>query len=156
MRGAAVVLSCATMHPRALRWLHTAALLLLWTQLAACGAPTPLHEAAVTGDVDAVRRWIAAGRPVVSQLPPGNVKARFYVPQAERSSLPRAESLQHDVHVWAKLIHRPVAIIGLGHHSGNLAEDIVAFRDRRSDLVTLVPALEQKPQELQQAHRERL
>jgi HlyD family secretion protein len=26
--------------------------------------------------------WVAAGRPVASILPPGNVKARFYVPQA--------------------------------------------------------------------------
>jgi HlyD family secretion protein len=26
--------------------------------------------------------WVGAGRPVVSLLPPGNVKARFYVPQA--------------------------------------------------------------------------
>lgn len=31
--------------------------------------------------------WVPAGRPVVSLLPPGNVKARFYVPQAALSSM---------------------------------------------------------------------
>jgi len=31
--------------------------------------------------------WVAAGRPVVSILPPGNVKARFYVPETVLSSM---------------------------------------------------------------------
>ena len=31
--------------------------------------------------------WVPAGRPVVSLLPPGNVKARFYVPQAALSDV---------------------------------------------------------------------
>lgn len=32
--------------------------------------------------------WVPAGRPVASLLPPGNVKARFYVSEKELSSLP--------------------------------------------------------------------
>lgn len=31
--------------------------------------------------------WVPAGRPVVSLLPPGNVKARFYVPEASLSGI---------------------------------------------------------------------
>jgi HlyD family secretion protein len=31
--------------------------------------------------------WVPGGRPIVSLLPPGNVKARFYVPQAALSAL---------------------------------------------------------------------
>jgi HlyD family secretion protein len=31
--------------------------------------------------------FIAAGQPVVALLPPGNIKARFYVPEAELSSV---------------------------------------------------------------------
>jgi len=31
--------------------------------------------------------WVPAGRPVVSILPPGNVKARFYVPETVLGSL---------------------------------------------------------------------
>ena len=31
--------------------------------------------------------WVPAGRPVVSLLPPGNVKARFYVPEPALSSV---------------------------------------------------------------------
>ena len=31
--------------------------------------------------------WVAAGRPVASLLPPGNVKARFYVPETVLSSM---------------------------------------------------------------------
>ena len=31
--------------------------------------------------------WVPAGKPVVSLLPPGNVKARFYAPQAALSAL---------------------------------------------------------------------
>jgi HlyD family secretion protein len=32
--------------------------------------------------------WVPAGRPVAALLPPGNVKARFYVPEAALSALP--------------------------------------------------------------------
>ena len=34
-----------------------------------------------------VGEWVAAGRPVASILPPGNVKARFYVPETVLSSM---------------------------------------------------------------------
>src|SRR5438552_4218881 len=34
-----------------------------------------------------VGEWVAAGRPVASILPPGNVKARFYVPEMVLSSM---------------------------------------------------------------------
>jgi len=34
-----------------------------------------------------VGEWVAAGRPVASILPPGNVKARFYVPETALSSM---------------------------------------------------------------------
>jgi HlyD family secretion protein len=34
-----------------------------------------------------IGEWVAAGRPVTSILPPGNVKARFYVPEQLLSSL---------------------------------------------------------------------
>ena len=34
-----------------------------------------------------IGEWVAAGRPVVSILPPGNVKARFYVPETVLASM---------------------------------------------------------------------
>ncbi|HYL91073.1 MAG TPA: HlyD family efflux transporter periplasmic adaptor subunit [Burkholderiales bacterium] len=34
-----------------------------------------------------IGEWVAAGRPVVSILPPGNVKARFYVPETVLSAM---------------------------------------------------------------------
>ncbi len=34
-----------------------------------------------------IGEWVAAGRPVASILPPGNVKARFYVPETVLSSM---------------------------------------------------------------------
>jgi HlyD family secretion protein len=34
-----------------------------------------------------VGEWVAAGRPVASILPPGNVKARFYIPETALSSM---------------------------------------------------------------------
>jgi len=37
--------------------------------------------------------WVPAGRPVISLLPPGNVKARFYVPATAISSLPHGREL---------------------------------------------------------------
>jgi len=45
-----------------------------------------------------VGEWVAAGRPVASLLPPGNVKARFYVPQAVAGGLSpgRAVTLRCD------------------------------------------------------------
>ena len=38
--------------------------------------------------------WVAAGRPVASLLPPGNVKARFYVPEAAVSSMTIGKSVE--------------------------------------------------------------
>ena len=38
--------------------------------------------------------WVPAGRPVVSLLPPGNVKARFYVPEASLSGIAIGRQLQ--------------------------------------------------------------
>jgi HlyD family secretion protein len=38
--------------------------------------------------------WVPAGRPVVSLLPPGNVKARFYVPEAALASLQAGRALE--------------------------------------------------------------
>ena len=38
--------------------------------------------------------WVGAGRPVVSLLPPGNVKARFYVPQAALASVNVGKSVE--------------------------------------------------------------
>jgi HlyD family secretion protein len=38
--------------------------------------------------------WVPAGRPVVSILPPGNVKARFYVPETVLSSLQAGRELE--------------------------------------------------------------
>jgi len=38
--------------------------------------------------------WVPAGRPVAALLPPGNVKVRFYVPEAALSSLALGKELQ--------------------------------------------------------------
>jgi HlyD family secretion protein len=38
--------------------------------------------------------WVPAGKPVVSLLPPGNVKARFYVPEAVLGSLQAGRKLE--------------------------------------------------------------
>jgi HlyD family secretion protein len=38
--------------------------------------------------------WVPAGRPVVSLLPPGNVKARFYVPQAALGTLAPGQAVE--------------------------------------------------------------
>jgi HlyD family secretion protein len=38
--------------------------------------------------------WVPAGRPVVSLLPPGNVKARFYVPEPALASLQAGRALE--------------------------------------------------------------
>jgi len=38
--------------------------------------------------------WVPAGRPVVSLLPPGNIKVRFYVPEAVLASLSIGKAVQ--------------------------------------------------------------
>lgn len=38
--------------------------------------------------------WVPAGRPVVSLLPPGNVKARFYVPEGALSEFPIGRNVE--------------------------------------------------------------
>jgi len=46
--------------------------------------------------------WVPAGRPVAALLPPGNVKVRFYVPEAALSSLALDKELQVNVHVFRR------------------------------------------------------
>ncbi|HET7364898.1 MAG TPA: HlyD family efflux transporter periplasmic adaptor subunit [Burkholderiales bacterium] len=41
-----------------------------------------------------IGEWVPAGRPVASLLPPGNVKARFYVPEAVVASVALGRSLE--------------------------------------------------------------
>ena len=38
--------------------------------------------------------WVGAGRPVVSLLPPGNLKARFYVPEASLASVKPGQAVE--------------------------------------------------------------
>ncbi len=41
-----------------------------------------------------VGEWVQAGQPVVALLPPGNIRARFYVPEAELGALALGDAVQ--------------------------------------------------------------
>jgi HlyD family secretion protein len=81
--------------------------------------------------------WVAAGRPVVSLLPPGNVKVRFYVPQ----TLLGAISIGRSVEVRCDGCPAPVAgEVSFVASQAEYTPPVLYGRESRSKLVFLVEA----------------
>lgn len=80
--------------------------------------------------------WVPAGRPVVSLLPPGNVKARFYVPEAALSALQPGRALLLRCAGCAPV----AATVSFTSNQAEYAPPVLYSKDSRRKLVFLVEA----------------
>jgi HlyD family secretion protein len=86
--------------------------------------------------------WVPAGRPVASLLPPGNVKVRFYVPEAALSSM----SLKKEIEVRCDGCTPAQARISYISSQAEYTPPVLYSKESRHKLVFLVEArLESSP-----------
>jgi len=81
--------------------------------------------------------WVAAGSPVVSLLPPGNVKIRFYVPEPALATLRRGAAVSVRCDGCSAPIAARVAFIA---PQAEYTPPVIYSRENRSKLVFLVEA----------------
>ena len=86
--------------------------------------------------------WVAAGAPVVSLLPPGNVKIRFYVPETDLAALRRGGAVNVRCDGCASPIAARIAFIA---PQAEYTPPVIYSRENRSKLVFLVEARPDQP-----------
>jgi len=99
-------------------------------------APAPA-KALVQDTFYSEGEWVAAGSPVVSLLPPGNVKLRFFVPESAVGGL----AIGQAVHAACDGCGAPVAAkISFISRQAEYTPPVIYSREQRSKLVFLVEA----------------
>ena len=88
--------------------------------------------------------WVAAGAPVVSLLPPGNVKVRFYMPEATIATIRLGESVVVRCDGCGADIAAKVRFIA---PQAEFTPPVIYSRENRSKLVFLVEARPDTPSE---------
>lgn len=81
--------------------------------------------------------WVPAGRPVVSLLPPGNVKARFYVPEASLSGIAPGRQIQIGCDGCPAMIAGKVSFVSA---QAEYTPPVLYSKESRSKLMFLVEA----------------
>jgi HlyD family secretion protein len=103
----------------------------------------------VTGTVQQVYyrpgEMVPAGRPIVALLPPGNLKVRFYVPEAVLPRLAYGDLVTVSCDGCASDITARISFIA---SSAEFTPPVIYSREERSKLVFLVEALPNKPEAL--------
>jgi HlyD family secretion protein len=103
----------------------------------------------VTGTVQQVYyrpgEMVPAGRPIVALLPPGNLKVRFYVPEAMLPRLAYGDVVKVNCDGCPPDITARISFIA---SSAEFTPPVIYSREERSKLVFLVEALPNKPEAL--------
>jgi HlyD family secretion protein len=86
--------------------------------------------------------WVAAGAPVVSLLPPENVKLRFFVPETTLSSIRRGQRVSARCDGCASPIVARVTFIA---PQAEYTPPVIYSRENRSKLVYLIEARPEPP-----------
>ncbi|MDE2002250.1 MAG: HlyD family efflux transporter periplasmic adaptor subunit [Betaproteobacteria bacterium] len=86
--------------------------------------------------------WVAAGAPVVSLLPPGNVKVRFFVPEAQLATIKAGDAVTVRCDGCAQDIAARVRFIA---PQAEYTPPVIYSRESRSKLVYLVEARPEVP-----------
>jgi HlyD family secretion protein len=81
--------------------------------------------------------WVPAGRPVVSLLAPGSVKARFYVPEEERSSMQPGRAVEVACDGCSSPFAATVSFVS---QQAEFTPPVLYSKDSRAKLVYLVEA----------------
>ena len=81
--------------------------------------------------------WIAAGNPVVSLLPPGNIKLRFFVPETAVGSLKIGQAVRASCDGCSAPIAAKISYVS---RQAEYAPPVLYSREQRAKLVFLVEA----------------
>jgi HlyD family secretion protein len=87
--------------------------------------------------------WVGAGRPVASLLPPGNVKARFYVPEAALAGVNVGKSVEIRCDACAGPFAAKVSYVSA---QAEYTPPVLYSKESRSKLRFLVEARLDQPQ----------
>ncbi|MHB8882034.1 MAG: HlyD family secretion protein [Thermodesulfovibrionales bacterium] len=82
--------------------------------------------------------WVQGGFPVMSLLPPGNIKVRFFVPEAVVGSLKVGRALQVACDGCSKAVRAKISFIS---GQAEYTPPVIYSRDQRTRLVFLVEAM---------------
>jgi HlyD family secretion protein len=82
--------------------------------------------------------WVAEGRPVVSLLPPGNIKIRFYVNASTRAGLRQGQALRLNVFGSGSPVS---AVISYLSSQAEYTPPVIYSNDTREKLTFLIEAL---------------
>jgi HlyD family secretion protein len=88
---------------------------------------------------------VAAGRPIVALLPPGNLRVRFYVPQAKLPQLAYGDTVKVACDGCAGDLKARITFIA---STAEFTPPVIYSRDERNKLVFLIEAVPDKPEEL--------
>ena len=89
--------------------------------------------------------WVAAGAPVVSMLPPDNVKVRFFVPEPQLGAIEIGERVQVRCDACAPDLGAEISFIA---PEAEYTPPVIYSREMRAKLVYLVEAKPQQPDAL--------
>ena len=81
--------------------------------------------------------WVPAGRPVTSILPPGNVKARFYVPETVLGALKIGQAVQISCDGCGAPVRGKLSYVST---QAEYAPPLIYSRESRAKLVFLAEA----------------
>jgi len=103
----------------------------------------------VTGTVQQIYyrpgEMVPAGRPVLAVLPPGNIKVRFFVPEAVLPSIAYGDAIKIGCDGCAKNLTARVSFIA---RQSEFTPPVIYSLEERAKLVFLVEALPEKPGDL--------
>jgi HlyD family secretion protein len=91
----------------------------------------------VTDTMFAKGEWVPAGSPVVSILPPGNVKVRFFVPETKVGSIQAGQKVSLACDGCGNAIDATISFIA---PQAEFTPPVIYSRDNRAKLVFLVEA----------------
>jgi HlyD family secretion protein len=81
--------------------------------------------------------WVPAGAPVVTLLPPGNVKVRFYVPEAQLGSVRVGQKVSVACDGCPRAVEAAIAFIA---PQPEYTPPVIYSRENRARLVFMVEA----------------
>jgi HlyD family secretion protein len=89
--------------------------------------------------------WVAAGAPVISMLPPDNVKVRFFVPEPQLGAIEVGDEVQVDCDACPPELVADISFIA---PEAEYTPPVIYSREMRAKLVYLVEARPRRPDSL--------
>lgn len=108
-------------------------------------APTAQEAAVVVDTLYELGEWVPAGAPVVSLLPPGNIKVRFFVPEPLLGTINVGQEVALSCDGCAQKLSATISYIA---PNAEYTPPFIYSQDMREKFVYLVEARPDQPQQL--------